>query len=336
MNTEELLRHRMLKFRVIGLGGFREGVEVEPEWKRNMKPSEVNAPMFSDIESELEDLKKTILEAKGPPKSDPVTDQKLEKLEKDLDQEMTKAFISMGLVDQIESLNLELARSANTDNSTNQDLKEKADKIILEFKKKLSRPGAYLGLKRKFQTLDVIRRLFEIKENSEKIKIELNHKLSPEVKAKMDTLKIGREKLSKGDSLGENLEKEIEQAKDGIEEVLRSANLEVVGTTKRESMTPRTKLSEAILKVNKEIKGEIEKAIHEKGLFWKMDELKVEAVKDPNSERVMKLGEEIREAVSAALSESPIKEKLEKLKMESEALGMEVVEETIGADNGGF
>lgn len=334
MNTEELLRHRMLKFRVIGLGGFREGVEVEPERKRNMKPSEVNAPIFSDIESELEDLKKTILEAKGQPKSDPVTDQKLEKLEKDLDQEMTKAFISMGLVDQIESLNLELARSANTDNSTNQDLKEKADKIILEFKIKLSRPGAYLGLKRKLQTLDMVSRLLEMKENSEKIKIELNHKVSPEVKAKMDTLKIGRDKLSKGDSLGENLEKEIEQAKDGIEEVLRSANLEVVGTTKRESMTPRTELSEAILKVNKEIKEEIEKAIQEKGLFWKMDDLKVEAAKDPNSERVMKLGEEIREAVSAALSESPIKEKLEKLKMESKALGMEVMEETIGADNG--
>lgn len=65
-----------------------------------------------------------------------------------------------------------------------------------------------------------------------------------------------------------------------------------------------------------------------------MDELKVEAAKDPNSEKVMKLGEEIREAVSASLSESPIKEKLEKLKMESEALGMEVVEETIGSDNG--
>ncbi|XP_073028567.1 acetyl-coenzyme A carboxylase carboxyl transferase subunit alpha, chloroplastic-like [Primulina eburnea] len=53
MNTEELLRHRMLKFRAIGLGGFREGVEVEPEQKHNMKPSEV---MFSGIESELEDL----------------------------------------------------------------------------------------------------------------------------------------------------------------------------------------------------------------------------------------------------------------------------------------
>ncbi|XP_073022487.1 acetyl-coenzyme A carboxylase carboxyl transferase subunit alpha, chloroplastic-like [Primulina eburnea] len=334
MNTEELLRHRALKFRAIGVGGFREGVEAEPERKRNMKPSEVNTPMFSDIESELEDLKKTILKAMGPPKSDPVTDQKLKKLEKDLDQEMTKAFISMGLVDQIESLNLELARSTNIDHSTNQELKEKADKIVLEFKKKLSRPGAYLGLKQKLQTLDMVTRLLELKEKNEKLKIELNHKVLPDVKAKMDTLKIERDKLSKGDSLDENLEKEIEQAKDGIEELLRSANLELVGTTKRGSMTPRTESSEAILKVNREIKEEIEKVIHEKGLVWKMDELKVEAAKDPNSERVMKLGEQIREAVSAALNESPIKEKLEKMKMELETSGIEVVEGTVGADNG--
>ncbi|KZV26731.1 acetyl-coenzyme A carboxylase carboxyl transferase subunit alpha, chloroplastic-like [Dorcoceras hygrometricum] len=306
-------------------------MEVEPERKRNMKPSEVNVPTFSDIESELEDLKKTILEAKGPSKSDPATDQKLEKLEKDLDQEMTKAFISMGLVDQIESLNLELASSANTNNSTNQDLNKKADRIILEFKEKLSRPGAYLGLKRKLQTLDMVSRLLEMKENNEKIKIELNHKVSPEVKAKMDTLKIGRDKLAKGDPVDENLEKEIEQAKEGIEEVLRSANLEVVGTTKRETMTPRTELSEGILNVNREIKEEIEKAILAKGLFWKMDEWKVEATKDPKSERVMKLGQEIREVVCAALSESPIKEKLEKLKMTS---GMEAMEGANGADNG--
>ncbi|KAI3444575.1 hypothetical protein Pfo_001240 [Paulownia fortunei] len=332
MNTEELLRHRMLKFRVIGVGGFREGVEVEPERKRNMKSSEVNAPKFADIESELEDLKKTILEAKGP--SDPITNQKLEKLEEDLDQEMTKAFISMGLIDKIESLNLELARSPNPDQALNQSLKEKADKIVQEFKRNLSRPGAYLGLKQKLQTLNMVSRLLELKENSEKLKSELNQKLSADIKAKMDTLNMAREKLSRGDPLDENLAQEVEDAKEELEEVLRSANLQVVGTTKRENLNLPPELREEMVKVNKEIKQEIEKVIDEKALGKKIDELKAEAMKDSTSEKVKKLEAEIKHVIAAALSASPLKERLENLRLQPESSSKEVVEGNVAADNG--
>ena len=38
MDTEELLKHRMLKFRK--LGGFQEGVPVDPKKKVNMKKKE--------------------------------------------------------------------------------------------------------------------------------------------------------------------------------------------------------------------------------------------------------------------------------------------------------
>ncbi|KAK6162400.1 hypothetical protein DH2020_002241 [Rehmannia glutinosa] len=321
MNTEELLRHRMLKFRAIGLSGFKEGSEVEPERKRNMKSSEVNAPKFADIESEIEDLKKTILEAKGP--SDPITNQKLEKLEEDLDQEMTKAFISMGLIDQIESLNLELARAPNPDQALNQNLKEKADKIVQEFKRNLSRPGAYLGLKQKLQTLDMVSRLLELKENSEKLKSELNQKLSAEIKAKMDALRIAKEKLSRGDPLDEYLAKEVEDAKEELEEVLRSANLQVVGRAKRENLNMPPELREEMVKVNKEIKQEIEKVIDEKGLSWKIDELKTEAMKDSTSDKVKKLEAEIKEVITDALSASPLKERLENLTLQPENIGVD-------------
>lgn len=333
MSTEELLRHRMLKFRAMGLGGFREGSEVEPERKRNMKQSELNAPKFADIESEINDLKKTILEAKGP--SDPITNQKLEKLEEDLDQEMTKAFISMGLIDQIESLNLELARSPNPDQALNQGLKEKANKLVQEFKKKLSRPGTYLGLKQKLQTLETVSRLIGVKENSEKLKSELNQKLSSDVKAKMEILKMAREKLSRGDQLDESLEREVENAKDEMEEVLRSANLQIVGTTKRNNLKLPQELREEVAKVNREIKQEIEKVIEEKGLDWKVEELKEEAMKDSRSEKVKKLEAEIKEVVAAALSSSPLKERLEGLRVRPEApSGNEAVEGNVPADNG--
>lgn len=333
MNTEELLEHRRLKFRAIGVGGFREGFEVEPERKRNMKASEVNAPKFADIESELDDLKKAILEAKEP--SDPVTNQRLEKLEEDLDQEMTKAFISMGLIDQIESLNLELARSPDPDKAMNQGLKERADKIVQEFKRNLSRPGAYLGLKQKLQSVNMVSRLLQLKENSEKLKSELNQKLSSDIKQKMETLKRAKEGLSRGDPLDENLALEVQEAKEELEEVLRSASLQVVGTTRRGSLNPPPELREEIVKINRDIKIEIEKIIDEKGLSWTFDELREEAMKNPTSEKVKKLEAEMKEVIAAALSASPLKERLENLRLQSESSSEKgVVQENVSVDNG--
>nr|AJQ20611.1 Carboxyltransferase alpha Subunit [Salvia miltiorrhiza] len=322
MTTEELLEHRRLKFRAIGVGGFKEGSGVEPERKRNMKASEVNAPGFKDIESELADLKKTILGAKGP--SDPITEQKLEKLEEDLDHEMTKAFISMGLIDQIESLNLELARSPDPEKAMNVDLKERADKLVQEFKRNLSRPGAYLGLKRKLQTLDMARKLLELKTNGDKLKSELNQKVSSEIKQRFDALKRARENLARGDALDEDLALEVEEAKEELEEVLRSANLKLVGTS------PPREAREEMVRINREINEEIKNVIDEKGLGLKIDELREEAMKDPNSEKVKKMEAEIREVIAAALSGSPIKERLESLRLQDAG----VVQENVGVDNG--
>ncbi|KAL0379548.1 UNVERIFIED_CONTAM: Acetyl-coenzyme A carboxylase carboxyl transferase subunit alpha, chloroplastic [Sesamum angustifolium] len=332
MNAEELIRHRMLKFRMIGVGAYREDSEVEPARKRNMRASEVNAPKFADIESELDDLRKTILEAKGP--SDPITYKKIEKLEEDLDQEMTKAFIAMGLIDQIKSLNLELARSPNPDQASNRRLKEKADKIVQEFKRNLSQPGAYIGLKQKLQTLNMVSRLFELKENSEKLKSELNQKLSADIKAKMERVKMAREKLSTGDPLDENLARDVEVAKEELEQFLRSANLHIVGTTKKENINPPPELREEMLKINRAIKQEIKKVIDEKGLSWKIDEMKAEAVKDSSSEKVRRLEAELKEVIAAALSASPLKDRLDNLRLQHESSANEAVEGTVGADNG--
>lgn len=332
MTTEELLEHRRLKFRAIGVGGFKEGSEVEPKRKRNMKASEVNTPKFADIESEIDDLKKTILKAKGP--SDPITNKKLEKLEEDLDQEMTKAFISMGLIDHIESLNLELARSPDPDKAMSQGLKEKADKIVQEFKRNLSRPGAYIGLKQKLQTLNMVTRLLEVKENSDKLKSELNQKLSSDIKHKMEMLKRARDNLLRGDPLDENLELEVKEAKEELEEVLRSTNLQVVGTTKRDIINPPPELREEIVKINRDIKHEIEKVIDEKGLGWRIDELREEAMKDSTSEKVKRLEAEIKEVIAAAVSDSPLKERLNSIRLRTESTNKGAVQENVGVDNG--
>ncbi|KAI8027069.1 hypothetical protein LOK49_LG02G00438 [Camellia lanceoleosa] len=231
MDKEELL-HRMLKFRSIGVGGFQEGMPVDPKRKRSMKPSDINTTT-DDIESDLENLKKKILEAKGP--SDPITIQTIEKLKQDLDQELYKAFISMGLQDKIEALKLELSKAPDrpTNHPLNRDLKEKADKIMLEFKQNLSRPGAYLGLKQKLDKLNMVSRLIDMKEKSEKLKEEINQRIPADIKAKKELLKKARERLSKGDPLDSELAEEVEKAKKELEEVLKSADLEIVGVIRR-------------------------------------------------------------------------------------------------------
>ncbi|KAM1182129.1 hypothetical protein ACFX14_000633 [Malus domestica] len=121
INTEELLQHRRLKFRLIR--GYQEGIPMELKRKHNIKPSEVNMPKAADLEAEIENLKKKILEAKGP--SDPVTIQTIEKLKQDVDKEMANAFISMGLLIEVEERKQKLKVEINQRIPT--ELKEKME-----------------------------------------------------------------------------------------------------------------------------------------------------------------------------------------------------------------
>lgn len=68
---------------------------MDPERKRNMKPSEVSMLKAADIESDLTNLKKKNVEAKIT--SDPVTSKAIEKFRQDVDKEINSSFISMGL-----------------------------------------------------------------------------------------------------------------------------------------------------------------------------------------------------------------------------------------------
>lgn len=165
MDKKELLNHRRLKFRSIG--AIQEGIEVDPEKKRHMKPSDNNMPKTADMESELENFKK-ILEA-GP--SDHTNIDLIEKLKPDVNQEIDRALISMGLQEKIESIKSELSKAPNpTDQPPDRNLKEDMDAIMQEFKHKLSQPEAYLGLKYKLGKLNLASRLIEIIEKSDKLK----------------------------------------------------------------------------------------------------------------------------------------------------------------------
>ena len=310
MDTEELIRHRRLKYRSIG--GFQEGTPVEPERKRNMKLSDLNAAKAGDLEAELEDLKKKILDAAGP--SDPITSEKLEKLKEDVDQEISNAFISMGLQEKLESLQLELSKASDSsDNQTLNLLKEKVDRIMLEFYHNLTRPGAYLGLKQKLEMLNMAHRLIELKEKGEKLKTEINQKVPAEVIAKMEVLKEAQKKLSEGDPFDEELVEEVERAKNELIEVMKSANMEIIYVKNRNIPPPPPDLAENIAKVNEEIVKEIERAINVTGLSEKIVELRAEIAKGSSVETVEKLKAEIQEQIVAVMDVTTLKEEFEKL-----------------------
>lgn len=308
MNKEELLQHRMLKFRHIG--GIQEGIPVDPKKKRKMKPSEVNMTTPADIETELENLKKMILEAKG---SGEQTNQTMEKLQQDVDKEITKAFISMGLQEELESLKLELAKSS--DPLLSLALKEKAERLMQDFKLKLSKPGEFMGLKEKLAKLETVKRLIGIKEKGEKIKAEINEKVPAKVKEKFLLLKTAQEKLLQGKELDKEIVEEVKTARRELEEVLKSSNLEIVGTTKRVESMP-AELNKKLSMLNGEINAEIERAIEGAGLQGKIEELKTQTAEKSSLEKVKTLKEEIKEKIVGAMNVEFLKGKVDDLRDE--------------------
>lgn len=87
------------------------------------------------------------------------------------------------------------------------------------------------------------------------MKTHINQRIPSEVKAKMELLRKAEENLSKGEPFNNDLAEEVERAKKELMEVLKSANLEIVGVTKGEAATK-------IEHLNKEIHEEIEKVIN--------------------------------------------------------------------------
>lgn len=304
---------------------------MDPEKKRHMKPSDNNMPKTADMESELENLKR-ILEA-GP--SDHTNIDLIEKLKPDVNQEIDRALISMGLQEKLESIKSELSKAPNpTDQPPDRNLKEDMDAIMQEFKHKLSQPEAYLGLKYKLGKLNLASRLIEIIEKSDKLKAEINQKIPAEIKEKMELLKKAQENLSKGDPTSKDLVEEAERAKKELEEVLKSANLEIVVVTKRKPASPSPDLRKKIVDVNKEIEHEMERVIDEAGLRYKLKQLKAETAKGSSSKDIEKLQAEIKERILAALDVTALKEKVDKLRVELSSSTERVTEGQIGAENG--
>ncbi|KAK8944088.1 hypothetical protein KSP39_PZI008646 [Platanthera zijinensis] len=301
MDTDTLLSHRHSKFRKIG--GFLEGENVAPKMKRNMKKKDADVTeLTANLESELENIKKSVLEGKEKSPEPIFSDENVELVKQDVDKETANAFIVMGLQEKLEALKMDLLKTP-PDQNPSPALKDRVDRLAQEFKNNLINSNSFDGLKRKIKVLGDINILQEHRTKGEILKREINDQLQNQVKEKMVILKKARDSMAKGEELDENTLMEVDNAREDLLKLLKSANLEVVGVGGKISPSAPPALLEKARKANEVIFGEIEKAVGKAGLRGKLDELRSEFARGQgkDTDKVASLISEIREGIGAQL-----------------------------------
>ncbi|KAJ7950193.1 acetyl-coenzyme A carboxylase carboxyl transferase subunit alpha, chloroplastic-like [Quillaja saponaria] len=342
MNTEELLRHRMLKFRKIG--GFQEGIPIEPKRKANMKKKEepIAKEMTIDVElvGEVEKLKQQILKAKQSSIEPPALDKIIEKLKKEIDHEYSEAVKATGLEDRLVMLQQEFSKANSQDQLIQPSLNDKIKKLTEDFNQALSAAPNYERLKNK---LDMFKELSEAKSLSDRnnkaatLKHEVNTKFRdvlsrPDIKEKQEALMaaIRSSGVSALGDLDDELKKKISEFKKEIELELANA-LKLLGLdvdvvkTKAIEISQEDSVSEfkpKIEELNKEINGRIENALNSSDLKSKIELLKMEVAKAGKSpdlaskNRIAALEQQIKRSLVEAVDAPHLKEEHEKLQSE--------------------
>ncbi|KAA0045066.1 hypothetical protein IC582_020338 [Cucumis melo] len=344
MDTEKLLKHRMLKFRKIG--GFQEGIPIEPERKFKMKKKEepiVGKISVQELESKVEKVKQQILKAKesSNAQSDVDLHEMIEHLEKEVDFEFSAAVKAMGLKDRLASLREEFLEANSSDQLIHPTLKEKIEKLRDEFNQGLSKAPNYENLKNK---LDMLKDLSRSKAHSVRdakeasLKQEINKKFAevlsrPDIQEKYEMLRAEIENLgaSKYTDLDPELQNKMDKIKKEIQgelaAALNSLGLDVeVLASKAQVLSEQSSLSlfkPKIEMLNEELSQGIESVIaNRKDLKDMIELLKLEVAKagktpDATSKnRIGALKQQIKERLAAALDSSDLKKKHEKLREE--------------------
>lgn len=340
MDTEELLRHRMLKYRK--LGGFQEGIPAEPIKKVNMKQKEQRIAeriktSSVELEGEVEKLKQEILKAKESSNEPPELgiNEMIDKLKREVDLEYSEAVKALGLNDKLVALRKEISKSKNSKEKVmDSALKDKIEKLKNALDQGLPDAPNYGSLKYKQDMLKEMSKAKSLMEKNSKattLKLEVNKRFKEvmersDIKDKIEAMKaeIENSGVSTLGELDQRLKEKVAKVKKEVESelagVLKSLNLDVEvleSKTKEvdDQILPNPDLKVQVEELNEEINKEISEVINSSDLKKKIDLLKKTA-----DESVV---EEIKMSLAEALnSSSELKEKHEKLKAEiSEALG---------------
>ncbi|KAL3327317.1 hypothetical protein AABB24_035139 [Solanum stoloniferum] len=334
MDTQELLRHRMLKFRK--LGGFQEGVPIDPKRKVNMKKKEepLLPPGILDVElmDEVEKLKQEILKAKESTGKIPDTglNEMIEKLRREIDFEFSEAAKALGLEEKLVMAREEFAKTRNSnDQSMHPVLKEKLDQLKGEFNRNISAAPNYASLTNKLEMLQEMSKAQKLSEKNSKVnklKEEINKRLKevmnrPDLKEKMDALKaeIKSTGVSRVMDLDQGIKEKLVQLKDEMDMEF-SGVFESLGLNVNPALLPDAK--RRIDEFNNEITTVMEDLVNSTDLKNKIELLKMEVAKagktaDAESKaKIQALEQQIKQSLAQAMSFPELKEKHEKLKEE--------------------
>ncbi|CAM8927300.1 unnamed protein product [Rhodiola kirilowii] len=344
MDTEELLRHRMLKFRKIG--GFQEGIPIDPKKKANMKKKE--EPIFTrtpdrELEAEVEQLKQEIVKANdsSAKKQELALDEMIAKLKREVDFEYSEAVNSLGFKEKLVMLREEFNKAKNSkDQFLIESLRDKIEKLQDELNQNLPNASNYSSLKSKAEMLDQLSKAKSQSEKMEKaatLKQEINKKLQEAVNAKsltdvIESLKaeVAKSGASNLGDVDEELREKILKIKKEIESKLasslKSLNLDVeIVEAKGKSLDEQPAFSyvkRRVDELNEEINEKIEEVISSTNLKNDIELLKLEIVKagktpDPESKKkIDSLQQQIKQRLAEAIASSELKDKHDQLKEE--------------------
>uniref|UniRef100_A0A803MZ93 acetyl-CoA carboxytransferase n=2 Tax=Chenopodium quinoa TaxID=63459 RepID=A0A803MZ93_CHEQI len=343
MDIEELLRHRTQKFRKIG--GFQEGLPVDPKKKVNMKKKE--EPLQSkastlELESEVEKLKEQILKSKDLSIETPNVDEMIEKLKQELDHEFSEAAEALGLKNQLLKLREELSKARNAQGKMHPVQLDKVENFKDEFSQRLSAAPNYKSLSYKLDMLKELskaKKISESKSRSTMLKQEVNKKFKeilnhPDIKKKVEMLKseIKNSGASTPNEFDHVLKNKIMEVKKEIEvefaTVLKSLDLDLKiaepnAVVSVDGSLPLN-LKSMIGELNEEIQGKIQNTVNTSELRDKIDMLKLElakAGKNTDAElqnRIQVLTNDIKKSLTETLSTSELVEKHGMLRSEIE------------------
>ncbi|GJV72676.1 acetyl-coenzyme A carboxylase carboxyl transferase subunit alpha, chloroplastic [Tanacetum coccineum] len=335
MGTEELLRHRMLKFRKIG--GFQEGLPVDPERKVNMKRKEEPRPgLISDkaLQGEVNKLKQQIMKAKETSSIAPDMDQNglIEKLQREINYEFSEAAKALGIEDKLSKLREEFAKAENEE--LTRDQIESLESLKIEFNENLENAPNYGRLKYKLSLLKEIAEAKTFAENYKKtlpLKAKVNEKFkevleNSTLKQKIEEVKAEIEKSGVSDielfdqELKEKVLEVREEMESAFVNALESSGVHVSSKVGQTSMSIiKAKVEELNAEINEIIQDIIESTPELKS---RIETLKFEVMKNkstPNEEskeKIEALNQQIKQGVADVLSSAAVKDKYERLQAE--------------------
>ncbi|KAK4478487.1 hypothetical protein RD792_013963 [Penstemon davidsonii] len=332
MDTETLLKHRAQKFR--NIGGFQEGIPIDPKKKVNMKKKEepiVQISKTSELElrNEVDKLRQQILDAsKSSTAEHPETGLKkmIEKLKREIDYEYNEAAKALNMEEKILKVREEVAKARNLNDSA---LTDKIEQLKDEFDKNLPLAPNYSSLKYKLDMLKELSNAFNFskKSTNNELKLEINKRFKelverPDVKQKIETLKAEIAKSGVSDiSSNEDIKEKVLKLNGELElefkQVLNSVGLQVVPSD--------LQAKEKFDAFDEEVNMIIDDVVNSSDLKDKIELLRMEVAKagdTPNEEsksKIQALEVEIKQAITDAVSSAELKEKHEKLAAEIKA-----------------